>query len=326
MQVLIRSLGAVTLALSILGAPAGAAPQCHSSYIPGDAGPAPGDHGHPADHHPEAATPKPTGPAPGSPNGPGPGMPNTPGPKTPRGGMIIPMTRQTTSKAILAVDWDCPVAESFRKSGSTYAAKGVMSRVEALRFIAGKDSRPLLILRECTKCRGTEHALFHRRLKNERIKLLLNWFHCVKLPPEVLKPTHPFHRLFFEPKKRSSVHLLIATTDGVHRTEFSGLQSQSLMRNSLVSMIEKSYEKKPNVALRSMLKHLSQFDRFDLREVELLRALDREAEGHGLKTSKHKKLTKELVVVRAQKAKSMKTAIAVCDLKLRIVDVKKKSD
>ena len=232
------------------------------------------------------------------------------------------MAGRGTSKEVLAGSWDCPVADSFHKIGHTVTPRALMSRQEALLFIAGKDPRPLLVLRECTSCRGTDHAVFNRRLKNETVKLLLNWFHCVKLPPTVSKPMHAFNRLFTEPGKRSKVHLFISTRNGKHRIEFDGAQPQSVFKKGLASIIDKSYEKKPKVALKSMLRFLSRFDMFDQSEQQILRALDAEAEAHGVKTSKHKKLTKKIAQVRAKKAKSMKNAKAVCDLKLRIIDPK----
>ena len=97
--------------------------------------------------------------------------------------MIIPMTRMATSKEILDVAWDFAVAPVAKKSvhtSSPHARK--LNRAEALAVITGDDKRPLLVLRECISCRGSDKALFIRRLNNEKTKLLLNWFHCVKLP------------------------------------------------------------------------------------------------------------------------------------------------
>ena len=65
-----------------------------------------------------------------------------------------------------------------------------LSREEAVKKIAGTDPRPLLVVRECNLCRGANHALLSHKLDNERTLLLTQWFHCVKLRPNVLDKNH----------------------------------------------------------------------------------------------------------------------------------------
>ena len=67
----------------------------------------------------------------------------------------------------------------------------------ACELVTDGDKRPVLILRECDKCKGTDHALLSRTLDNEQTVLLAHWFRCVKLPPNVLLTSdHPFYNLF----------------------------------------------------------------------------------------------------------------------------------
>ena len=71
-----------------------------------------------------------------------------------------------------------------------------LSSETVFRTLAGTDPRPLLVLRECAFCNGTDDALLSKGADNERTFLLSTWFHCVKLPVDVLKPDHPYYELF----------------------------------------------------------------------------------------------------------------------------------
>ena len=55
-------------------------------------------------------------------------------------------------------------------------------------------------MRECERCKGTDHALLSRSLDNEQTVLLTHWFHCVKLPPNVLEAKHPLPNMFLRTK------------------------------------------------------------------------------------------------------------------------------
>jgi hypothetical protein len=192
-----------------------------------------------------------------------------------------------------------------------------LPRAEAFYKINGEgNQKPLLVMRECTLCKGTEHALFDRRLNNEKTKLLCEWFYCVKLPPKVMDAKHPFRNVF---KKEKPPHLFISSPDGSNLTEFTGMQSQAELQKAMVDLIQQSYQKKPLPAVRSMLRFLSEFDNHDSMlqqyetqlQNEMLRAKPRKAN--------LKKLKKRIELVKQKKAKAMKSAKAVCDLKLKVV-------
>ena len=326
--------GALALALTLMGAPAGAAPQCNSGPPPNPGAPGPnfqgGSQQRPTPTHPSPSapsTPRPSSPTPGGPSTPRSGTPAiTPGgpvggPTTPRrpGGMIIPMTRQATSKAILDVAWDFPVAPTAKKEAHTYVPKArALNRAEALAVIASDDKRPLIVFRECAKCRGSEKALFTRRLKNEKTKLLLNWFHCVKLPPAVADAAHPFNSLFAIGGKHWYPHVFICNADGTNQVSFDGMQPQSTLQKELVKMIKLNYHKQPKPAIQAMLRFLSQFDMLDLREKELRNAIYAETASHGEKSARNRKLAEDLQEILAKKGKAMARAKAVCDLKLEV--------
>lgn len=223
------------------------------------------------------------------------------------------MTRQSTSKEILDVDWDFPVASTFEEnqgSGHTFAAKAkvALAKEDAFKKISGEDFRPLLVMRECTRCKGSEHALFNRRFNNEKTKLLLNWFHCVKLPPECMEKDHAFHAVFAT-KYAYTPHLFISMADGSKRMNFSGAQPQTLLQRELIKLIKASYAKNPKPAIKMMLRYLSKFDMYDLREQELLGMIDKVREEKGPKSSSYKRMQKKVDKVRKDKARVMKSTL-----------------
>ena len=118
-------------------------------------------------------------------------------------------------------------------------------------------------------------------------------------------------------------HLFISTTDGKTRVDFNGAQPQTLLQKELVRLIGISYQKKPDPAIKAMMKFLSQFDMLDLREAELVQMLDKAREKHGFKSPKVKKLRVKLTKVQSDKATAMKRAKAVCDLQLTVKKDKK---
>lgn len=224
---------------------------------------------------------------------------------------------------MLRLDWHFPVATAFAddapKDGRTSAAmvERALPRAEAFYKVNGKgNKKPLLVLRECTLCKGTEHALFDRRLNNEKTKLLCQWFYCVKLPPKVMDAKHPFRNLF---QKEKPPHVFICSPDGSNLTEFSGEQTQAALHKAMIQLIGKSYEKKPMPAVKSMLRFLSQFDKHDGMLQQYETQLQTEMLRSKPRKSALKKLQKQIAKVRKQRDTAMKRAKAVCDLKLKVI-------
>src|SRR5262245_57154135 len=150
-----------------------------------------------------------SGPAhPGGPAGPAAPGPTSPGPAAgPAGpgfhgrGMALTFHRGRSAKERLQIDWTYPVWKP--KAGPTDGATTFAAEIEhalpldeAFAWIASDAHRPLLVLRECDLCKGTDHALLSRTLDNEQTVLLTHWFRCVKLPTNVLDSKHPFAALF----------------------------------------------------------------------------------------------------------------------------------
>ena len=236
--------------------------------------------------------------------------------------MAIKFTRLSTSKEVLKLNWNYPVAHTFKetvqdKAGtSAVFVETALPKTKAFLKINGKDNRkPLLVLRECVLCKGSDHALFDRRLNNEKTKLLSQWFYCVKLPPKVLEQTHPFRKLF---QQKHPPHLFISTWDGKSIVEFSGEQTQTQLQKKMVKLIGQAYEKKPAPAVKAMLRFLSEFDKHDgmltqyedQRQREMLRPQPRKAN--------LAKLGARIETTKKRRALAIKRAKAVCDLELKV--------
>ncbi|MFT5289889.1 MAG: hypothetical protein ACI8QS_000221 [Planctomycetota bacterium] len=196
-----------------------------------------------------------------------------------------------------------------------------MSTEEALRYIAGDDPRPLLVLRECLTCNGTDDALLTRKEDNERTMLLSRWFHCVKLAPAVIETDHPFHALF---AGDSPAHLFVAQSGGQVRVELKGDQSRTelwgAMNGALALAYEKVTDKGPKGALGQLYKLLDKLDQVDEAILLVQRRLEDEAEDDGLNTRKARKLTAKLQELREERAEFRAEADKASALKLRKVE------
>lgn len=209
----------------------------------------------------------------------------------------------------------------YAKDGQTSATPVLtaLPREVAFAKISESNQKPLLVLRECTLCKGTDHALFSRTLNNEKTMLLAQWFYCVKLPPTVLNKNHPFRKVF---EGKNPPHVFLSLHDGSELVPFDGRQTQGDLWKAMEKLIGMAYAKKPKPAIKAMLKYLSRFDMLDCREKELRDRVEKEREKSGPHSSKVKKLRKELAKIEKAKAATMKLAKAVCDLKLKVVKTK----
>jgi hypothetical protein len=149
---------------------------------------------------------------------------------------------------------------------------------EAIACIAGKDQRPLLVLRECPVCRGTDLALLRTDVPNDRTLLLTRFFHCVRLPATVALPDHPFARLF-----TGHAHLFLCNRDGGERIDFPGTQSQNELLQAMRKAIERNQDIDASGVLNELQQALAQVDRIDAQEADTRKAIDKELDrpGHG---------------------------------------------
>lgn len=213
--------------------------------------------------------------------------------------------------------YTAPVEE---KAGRTVAKQEAraLPAAEALAYIAKDDPRPLLVLRECKVCNGTDDALLSRgNVDNEKTFLLARWFHCVKLPVDVLEESHPFHELFLG---KSPEHMFLASTDGLVRIPLESERSRTELWGAMLEVLKATYAKAPDTSLRKMEKTVDDFDQIDERIAQMEKRADDLLESEGPDSKKWKKLNSELEEARQERDKLFHTIDqATAELKLKKV-------
>jgi len=211
--------------------------------------------------------------------------------------------------------WDFPVytpVEPERTDATTVRMRQALSREEALRVIAGNDPRPLLVVRECKVCNKTDDALLTPGADNERTILLARWFHCVKLPVDVLQKDHPFNALFPD---KSSEHLFVAQRTGAGKIPLESATSRAELWESMGKVLAEAYSKDPTTALKEIQKSLERLDVLDRRVVDLEQRRDDLMESQAKPDlAKIKKVTDEI----AKTHKDLKAALAELEKSAKI--------
>jgi hypothetical protein len=179
------------------------------------------------------------------------------------GGIALDFRRKKTAKEILEIDWTHPVwqPETDGRGGDGETAAVQVRRAlpieQAYAFVADGDRRPLLVLRECERCKGTDHALLSMALDNEQTVLLTHWFRCVKLPPNILEEDHPLTKLFERKQESDRIpHLFFADPSGENRTALPGDQSQSQLWDTMFDYLDRCYEGDAKKSLKELRKLL----------------------------------------------------------------------
>lgn len=199
--------------------------------------------------------------------------------------------------------WEYPVYTPPKddNGGPTVAAKrrAALSAEEALAYLAGKDPRPLLVVRECVNCNGTDDALLSRGNEdNERTFLLSRWFHCVKLPVDVLQADHPFHNLF---PGEDPEHMFMSAADGTARIAMESERSRVELWGSMMQVLKATYAKDPEDGVRKMERVIDEFDAIDRRITALEQKIDDVVESDGLDSKKLKKLQADLAAAKTER-------------------------
>jgi hypothetical protein len=247
-----------------------------------------------------------SGPATGAPTPGGPAVPAT-GPSTPgvgmRGrGMTLDLRRHEHSQKLLALEWDYAAVMDVEKANANVPTSSegrmqALSREAALAKLTAKDKRPLLVLRECEGCAGSEVALFQRKIDNERTQVLAQFFHCVKFRPNVLAPNHPFRQLFDAEKP---AHLMLVSADGSTVIPFDGAQSQSDLWKGMLAMLKQECERPAESAAQQLANLMNEYDVLDLERKHLREALERELEKDGADSHRSGTLAKKVEKVEAK--------------------------
>lgn len=185
---------------------------------------------------------------------------------------------------------------------------------EALAFIAGDDPRPLLVLRECRECNGTDRALLSRGADNERTMLLARWFHCVKLPMDVREEDHPFFNLF---PSKDAEHLFVASRDGSIRVPLESETSRVELWKAMTRVLDAEYQKRPDAAVKRIARLLDQFDVLDDRRLALAERRDEIFVREGQNSRRLAKVLKELADVESQIEKLSEELAKASELELK---------
>ncbi len=231
---------------------------------------------------------------------------------------------------MLELLWNYPVhmLESLgHANGDATVAKSVRKALDkqvAFYEISDDDRRPVLVLRECTRCNGTDDALLSREVSNDRILIMTRWFNCVKLPTDVLESDHPFRKLFPE---EHPPHLFLARWDGSNSMALRGDLSRTELANHMFTMLKGEYRKSPPRAVKEITKIIAQYDVADEKIARLSGAVDKETEKRGLGSRKLKKMVKELdkakaelEALKAKEAKVSKLGLKAAKEKKREID------
>jgi hypothetical protein len=225
------------------------------------------------------------------------------------GGIALDFRRGKTSKKLLEIDWIYPVwkpVEREIKPGETTVAaprEGALPLEKAYELVTEGDRRPVLIMRECERCKGTDHALLSRTMDNEQTVLLAHWFRCVKLPPNVLDENHPLYNLFLREKEGERIpHLFFVDPDGKNKKELPGDQTQTLLWETMFSYLDRCYAEDAKVAIKELRQVLGQYDALDAKEAAVKGRIDTEIEKNGPESPKLKNLEADLHKMAKERA------------------------
>lgn len=255
-------------------------------------------------------TPRNGGPAAGPPNGPA-----AAGGRTGARGAVMSFERGATSKDRLKFDWQHPVPPE-RAAGTS--AAGAMPLAEALDVLWGGDQRPLLILRECTRCAGTDLPLLVQSANNERTLLFAKWFRVVRLPTHVTDPGHPFHNVFARfAAPAMTPHFYLLAHPGAEPVSFSGAPTQSGLWKGMAAVLRERYLVDPEKAVKEWLALLDQFDNVDARRKLAREELDAVRAEQGPKSERSKQLQERLDTFDKDKAALLAKETRITNLVLQ---------
>ena len=227
--------------------------------------------------------------------------------------------RGPTARTYLQIRWDYPVhaPEAVEPDGRTVARarRRALTREQALAVIAGDDPRPLLVLRECKFCNGTDDALLKGGLDNEKTFLLSRWFHCVKLPVDVLEADHPFRALFEQTDDPE--HLFVSSVDGGNHRALESQTSRTELWTSMRKLLAQEYEKKPDASVRTIFKLLDRMDRVDERLTVLVARRDETLEEKGPKSRKLPRLVKQIAEEEEEREELKARALKAYEIGLK---------
>ena len=239
-----------------------------------------------------------------------PGRPRT-------GGLPLTLERGATSKQRLQIEWEHPAVVAA-KGGPTQAA-GALPLDEALGLLWNHDERPLLVLRDVPGQKRDDCALLATSIE-DRAVLLTKWLHTVRLPENVLDPSHPFHRVFASVAgKDGTPQVLLFATPHAAPVVLSGAESPLQLWRCLCDVLMDRYTRDPAKAVKQWLALLEQFDGLDQRHGEVRQQLDAARADDGAQSPRAKKLADTLARLEAERDEVLQSEQKARDLGLRAV-------
>lgn len=214
--------------------------------------------------------------------------------------------------------WDYAVHRAQQENGDATAVRQrtALSYADAVAYIRGKDPRPLLVLRECKTCNKTDNALLRPgSAENEKTILYSRWFHCVKLPVDVIQPDHPFNALF---KDNNAPHFFVGTNDGATTLPLETATSRTELWNSMTKILTQAYRKDPTSNFQDVSHELDKLDVLDSRVSDLERQKSDLLESAGkLDASKVRKIDADLKEAQKDIAQISKTIDRLMNVDLK---------
>lgn len=220
---------------------------------------------------------------------------------------------------MLDMRWDYPVHRFFtpdRIKAFTVAQAytSALPREAAFREVAGDDRRPLLVLRECIHCDGTDDALLKVAQGNERTLLMTRWFHCVKLPLYVLHEDHLFRNVFPE---EHPPHAFLARYDGTNIIPIEADADQNRLWQQMHVMLADQYTKDARKAVKELELLIAQYDVYDEKITRLEYDYEHTVEKSGEDSRKAKKQKAKLDELMQELALLQKEEAALGELGLK---------
>ena len=226
------------------------------------------------------------------------------------------MDRKATAKSKLRIRWQPAMHRGEQK----------LSAEQVLAELRGDDERPLFVWvqraasakpapqpvkrKRSKKKRASGDAaklqrLTKQSLDNEKVQLASQWFHCVKLGPEVLDARHPYHALFAGKKP---ARIVLASANGKKRVQALGTIKDRLDWRDIVTVLKQDYRKDPTKAVKGLQRLLNDYDTIDAQRDSLQKQLS-QAEAKNKKrqvtriAAKIKSLDDKLAKLQAREAK-----------------------
>jgi hypothetical protein len=145
--------------------------------------------------------------------------------------------------------------------------------------------------------------------------VLSRWFHCVKLPVDVIQADQPFNALF---PTNDAEHLFVCAVDGSNRIPLESDTSRPELWSAMGKVLAASYVKDPNATAKDILRANDKLDAIDSHITELERSRDALLENTGhMDKDKLRKVDKEIEAAKKDLDDQKKTIDRMGKLELK---------